>query len=228
MELKGIRAEEKIRTLVAFVGEGQEKGKNLSELFEDYAKKHGKAKGSIRNLYYEILREGRKNPAFYQKHLEGKGLRAEEIREFEGDEADRVIKSILLASQSGRSVRSAIRDLAGGDEKMALRYQNKYRNVLTGDKEKMNALALEVSMETGKACTPYGKKGASEDVASQLRSEIEGLLRRMTTRIKKENQQLVERVGRLESENLRLKMALRGESATPMLFLDDVRKKGIY
>ena len=98
MELKGIRAEEKIRTLVAFVVEGKEKGKNLSELFEDYAKKHGKAKGSIRNLYYEILREGRKNPAFYQKHLEGKGLRAEEIREFEGDEADRVIKSILLAS----------------------------------------------------------------------------------------------------------------------------------
>lgn len=227
MELKGIHAEDKIRTLIAFVVEGKQKGKNLSALFDDYAKKYGKAKGSVRNLYYEILREGRENPAFYKKHLEGKGLRAEEIREFDGQEADRVIKGILLASQSGRSVRSAIRDLAGGDEKLALRYQNKYRNVLTGDKERMNALALEVSMETGKACTPYGKKGASEDVALQLRAEMESLLRRITTRIKKEKQQLTERVGRLESENLRLKMALRGESSTPMLFLDDVRKKGI-
>ena len=228
MERKSSHAEEKIRALIAFVVEGKQKGKNLSTLFEEYAEKHGKARGSVRNLYYEILSEGRKDDDFYKEYLEGSGLQAETICEFERGEADRLVKEILIATQSGKSVRAAIREMAGGNEKVALRYQNKYRNVLTGDREKMKALAQEVARETGRPCMPYGKKGASEEISKYLRTEIEGMLRRITARIKKENQELKERAGRLESENLRLKLALRGESSTPMLFLEDVRKKGPY
>ena len=228
MEKENVQQQEKIRALIAFIAEGKRQGKTLSRLFEEYAARTGKAKGSVRNDYYAVLAEGQKNAGFYKDYLEGSDLRAEKIQEFSEAQTDSLIRDILTACQDGKSVRAAIRDLSGGDEKIALRYQNKYRNVLTHGREKMLCLAKEVEGQTGKPCRPYGKRDVHAEVQERLRAEIDGLVRRISLRIKQENRELKERVGRLESENLRLKMALRGESATPMLFLDDVRNNRLH
>ena len=224
-KIKGY-TEEEIRAFVAFMEKGKREGKNLSELFREYGAAHGRAKGSVRNFYYELLALAEKNAEVRDRYLNASELKAESIREFDPSEAREMMKAVLRAKQSGRSVRAAIRALAGGDEKLALRYQNKYRNMLFGDRELVSEIAAEVERETGRPCAPYARKETGRDeLLERLKSEIDGLARRLSAGLRRENEALRDRVSRLESENLRLKMAGRGEGGTPVLFLEDVRKK---
>lgn len=224
-KIKGY-TEEEIRAFVAFMEEGKKAGKSLSELFAEYGGAHGRAKGSVRNFYYELLALAEKDAAVRKRYLADSALKAETIREFGETEARDMMKKILRAGQSGQSVRAAIRDLAGGDEKLALRYQNKYRNMLFGDRQKVSEIAAEIERETGRPCTPYARRERGEDGAMErLKAEIDNLARRLSLYLRRENEQLRDRVSKLESENLRLKMAARGESGLPALFLEDVRKK---
>ena len=48
--------EEEAKRLVDYVSTGKKSGKSLSGLFASYAKKTGRAKGSVRNYYYALLR----------------------------------------------------------------------------------------------------------------------------------------------------------------------------
>ncbi|MBQ5929610.1 MAG: hypothetical protein IIX02_02355, partial [Clostridia bacterium] len=49
---------------------------------------------------------------------------------FTEEEADAALRSILAEKSKGMSVRRAIFNLSGGDDKLMLRLQNKYRNTL--------------------------------------------------------------------------------------------------
>lgn len=79
--------------------------------------------------YYDLVRKSR-NEAFSAKYLNGEVLTAQEVRAFGAEEERTLVKTILLGKRDGRSARSVIFDLAAGDAKLALRFQNKYRNVL--------------------------------------------------------------------------------------------------
>ena len=48
--------EEEAKTMVHYISEGKDRGQTLSGMFESYAKKTGRAKGSVRNYYYALLR----------------------------------------------------------------------------------------------------------------------------------------------------------------------------
>ena len=48
--------EEEAKRLVEYVSDGKREGKTLSGLFASYAQKTGRAKGSVRNYYYALLR----------------------------------------------------------------------------------------------------------------------------------------------------------------------------
>ena len=48
--------EDEAKSLVEFVADGKKDGKTLSSLFAQYAHKSGRAKGSVRNYYYALLR----------------------------------------------------------------------------------------------------------------------------------------------------------------------------
>ena len=48
--------EEEARTLVKYITEGKRKGKTLTYLFETYGLQYGRAKGSVRNYYYELMK----------------------------------------------------------------------------------------------------------------------------------------------------------------------------
>ena len=104
--------------------------RSLSAVFEDFAKKTGRAKGGVRNLYYALLKEGKTNEELVKKYPQLKTLKAEKNTSFTQDEQEELFSKVQAGIKRGKSVRKTIRDLSMGDEKLALRYQNKYRNML--------------------------------------------------------------------------------------------------
>ena len=135
--------EEEAKSLVDYIKEGKRKGKTLTYLFATYGLEHGRAKGSVRNYYYALMKNERGDERIV-KLLDGSQLSVEKIKEFSPEETDEVLRSILREKSKGISVRRAIFNLSGGDDKLMLRLQNKYRNMLKKQPEKIVEVAKEL------------------------------------------------------------------------------------
>ncbi|MCM1438581.1 MAG: hypothetical protein NC131_05150 [Roseburia sp.] len=183
------------QSLVRFVCEGKGQGKTLTRIFEEYAKNSGRAKGSVRNYYYALLKST--DNAEVREILKDTALKAEESRPFTDEETDKILKAILKERSRGVSVRRAVLNLAGGDDKLMLRYQNKYRNVLAKQPERLKRLMKEA----GYPVTDEGRK-AIEDKINSLYDELNASL-------KEENKRLTAVIKRLTDENFLLKLQVK-------------------
>lgn len=198
--------EEEVKTLVEYIKEGKKKGKTLTWLFETYGNQHGRAKGSVRNYYYALMKNEKQDERVV-KLLDGSSLSVEKIREFTPQETDEALKSILAEKSKGLSVRRAIFNLAGGDDKLMLRLQNKYRNTLKKQPQKLQALAKEMGLDgiaveiERRAVKQKEKPATNEFLRRRLESEINALYDRLAQALKSENE-------RLKQENERLKAEL--------------------
>ena len=184
--------QEEARAFVQYIYAGRRAGRTLSSLFEGYAQKSGRAKGSVRNYYYALLRStGNKE---VRKLLRGTDLHAQPVQAFSDEETDRVLRVILAEKSKGISVRRAVLNLAGGDDKLMLRYQNKYRNVLTKQPERIKELMQECG--GGRA-------------VRRVEKEIDGLYDRLASDLREENLRLREKVKQLTDENAALKIQVK-------------------
>ena len=184
--------QEEARAFVQYIYAGRRAGRTLSSLFEGYAQKSGRAKGSVRNYYYALLRStGNKE---VRKLLLGTDLHAQPVQAFSDEETDRVLRAILAEKSKGISVRRAVLNLAGGDDKLMLRYQNKYRNVLTKQPERIKELMQECG--GGRA-------------VRRVEKEIDGLYDRLASDLREENLRLREKVKQLTDENAALKIQVK-------------------
>ena len=187
--------EEEAKTLVHFICAGRKSGRSLSGIFEDYAKQSGRAMGSVRNYYYALLRSTGDDRV--RKLLRGTGLKAEKIEGFSEEETDSMLKAILTQKSKGISVRKAVLNLSGGDDKLMLRYQNKYRNVLAKQPERLQKLMRECGIDT------------AEDARKRLEQEINGLYDRLASSLKDENKRLTETIKKLMDENALLRLQIK-------------------
>ena len=203
--------EEEAKTLVKYVADGKKKGKTLTYLFESYGLQYGRAKGSVRNYYYALMKN-EKGDERIVRLLDGTNLSVEKIREFTEEETDEALKSILQEKSKGLSVRRAIFNLSKGDDKLMLRLQNKYRNTLKKEPERIARLARDLGVDEA---LEKGVKTKNQRVPAppdkdflrrRLESEINALYDRLATALKEEN-------ARLRAENERLKKSLNGEKA---------------
>ena len=203
--------EEEAKTLVKYVADGKKKGKTLTYLFETYGLQYGRAKGSVRNYYYALMKN-EKGDERIVRLLDGTSLSVEKIREFTEEETDEALKSILQEKSKGLSVRRAIFNLSKGDDKLMLRLQNKYRNTLKKEPERIAKLARDLGVEE---TLEKGVKTKNQRVPAppdkdflrrRLESEINALYDRLAMALKEEN-------ARLRAENERLKKSLNGEKA---------------
>lgn len=188
--------EEEAAELVKYINDGKKAGNTLSGLFAGYAKKSGRAKGSVRNYYYALLRST--GDERVKKMLRGTDLRAEKIMPFTEAETDRILKDILMQKSRGVSVRRAVLNLSGGDDKLMLRYQNKYRNVVAKQPERLERLRREC----GLPCV-------NDETRVRLEEEINGLYERLQATLKEENKRLTTVIKRLTDENALLKLQLK-------------------
>ncbi len=205
--------EDEAKELVNFIEEGKRKGRTLSSLFAEYGERRGRAKGSVRNYYYALMKNQEDDERIV-KLLNGKCLSVGKIRAFTEDEADEAIRSILREKAKGLSVRKAIFAISGGDDKLTLRLQNKYRNTLKKNPEKIAQIEREILGGNPKKT----QKGRG---VSALNDEWSGILRRedargiLQKRLEKEINSLYDRLAQsLKAENKRLteeNALLRGE-----------------
>ena len=186
---------EEAESLVKRICEGKEQGKTLTRIFEEYAAQSGRAKGSVRNYYYALLKSTEDEEV--KKILEGTQLKAEDVRPFTDEETDKILRAILQQKSKGISVRRAVLNLAEGDDKLMLRYQNKYRNVMAKQPERIQRLM----QEAGYPVIDGGRK-AIEDKINVLYDEL-------ATGLKKENDRLTAIVKKLTDENYLLKLQVK-------------------
>lgn len=204
--------EEEAKTLVDFIKEGKQKGKSLTYLFELYGMRHGRAKGSVRNYYYTLMKN-EKGDERIVRLLDGTALSVEKIREFTEEETDDALRSILAEKSKGLSVRKAIYNLSSGDDKLTLRLQNKYRNVLKKQPERIAKIANEMGM-TEEAERIMRKRDLRERntenkpllperdlLRRRLENEINALYDRLAQALKAENERLRAENTRLKAEN---------------------------
>ena len=200
--------EEEAKNLVEFIKEGKRRGKTLTYLFETYGLKHGRAKGSVRNYYYALMKN-EKGDERIVKLLDGSQLAVEKIREFTEEEADAALRSILAEKSKGMSVRRAIFNLSGGDDKLMLRLQNKYRNTLKKQPEKIAEIAADLGFSDEASRILQGNSARSQEKGApdkeflrrRLENEINALYDRLAQALKVENE-------RLRTENAALKAAM--------------------
>ncbi len=211
--------EEEAKSLVEFIKEGKSKGKTLTYLFETYGLKRGRAKGSVRNYYYALMKNEKQDERIVRL-LDGSSLSVEKIREFTEEETDGVLRSILAEKSKGLSVRRAIFNLSGGDDKLMLRLQNKYRNTLKKDPARIAAIARELGLAEEEIAPKNGKSGNGTNGANvktplpdkdflrrRLENEINSLYDRLAKALKEENERLRTENVRLKEENVRLHFA---------------------
>ena len=187
--------EEEAKGLVEFISDGKRGGKTLSGLFEEYAKRTGRAKGSVRNYYYALLRST--GDSRVKAILRGKNLSAEKISPFTEEETDKILREILTRKSRGVSVRKAVSELSGGDGKLMLRYQNKYRNVLAKQPERITRIMRECGLSE------------KDEAREQLEREINGLYDRLAASLKEENEKLTKIIRKLTDENSLLKLQIK-------------------
>ena len=183
------------QSLVKYVCEGRGQGKTLTRIFDEYAKNTGRARGSVRNYYYALLKSTDNEEV--RNILRGTDLKAEEVRPFTDEETDKILRAILQEKSKGISVRRAVLSLAGGDDKLMLRYQNKYRNIMAKQPERIEKLMRE----SGYTVTDGGRK-AIEDRINSLYDELNASL-------KEENKRLTALIKRLTDENYLLRLQVK-------------------
>ncbi len=190
---------EEAKELVDYIAAGKKEGKALSYLFASFGKEHGRARGSVRNYYYTLLKQ--RGDERVVRLLDGTDLSVEKIRAFSEEETDAALRSILAEKAKGMSVRRAIRNVAMGDEKLTLRLQNKYRNLLKKQPDRVKRIAESLGLDPVSA--PPSRPARSH-LQRRLEEEIDALLERLTGELKAENERLKERIAYLEGrENKR-------------------------
>ncbi len=177
--------EEEAAGLIEYIYTGKNAGKTLSYLFETYGREHSRAKGSVRNYYYAFLKK--RDDERVQRILAGKQLAAGEIRPFTEEETEEMLDRVLREKSKGMSVRRAIMQLSGGDEKLMLRMQNKYRNLVKKQPQRVAEAAKRAGIPVEKSF-----------LQRKLEKEIDALYRRLAAGLQEENARL-----RAELEKLR-------------------------
>lgn len=186
---------EEAQSLVRCICEGKGQGKTLTKIFEEYATRTGRARGSVRNYYYALLKSTDNDDV--KKLLEGTKLKAEDVRPFTDEETDKILKAILEQKSKGVSVRRAVLNLAGGNDKLMLRYQNKYRNVMAKQPERIQKLMRESGYEI------------SADSQKAIEDRINLLYEELNSGLKEENKRLTAVIKKLTDENFLLRLQVK-------------------
>ena len=126
----------------------QQQGLPLKGVFEQIARETGRRPNSIRNYYYERIKQG---------DVESELCRSAAFVPFERDEVRAMLRTILAQRAKGVSVRSCTLAMGNGDTRSMLRYQNKYRSVIKKDPALVREVMAELTSEGIAAFDPYGQ-----------------------------------------------------------------------
>ncbi len=123
---------EEIKKLFNIVEKNNTKGKTMLDSFKEYANISSKQVLSIRNFYYSFLKELKANKELQNKlKIDISKHYTQNFEHFNCQAENELLQKIVNLTKNGMSVRSACLTIANGDYKTMLRYQNKYRSLIT-------------------------------------------------------------------------------------------------
>lgn len=167
--------EKQIKQLLAKAKSAIENKETLTSVFKSFANKYCLSAGSVRNIYYKTIKEGN-----------GGELKAKRVILFEQDEAIQMLKSALTKRKKHSSMRQVFLDMAKGDKKLALRYQNKYCSMLKNQRGLVMREILAQKRKIGDCYNPYADK-KHQLKRLQLKREIDYLIKKIGEKCSKEN-----------------------------------------
>lgn len=145
----------------------------MKSVFSAVAASTGRMPNSIRNYYYLELKNQ-------------DGLHKSGFMPFMHDQVDLLLEDMLTSQARGRSVRSIAMELAGGDKKQMLRYQNKYRSVLRSNPDLIDSAIKRLSERGEEYVNPFDHKRVRKDKnVSALIKEIYASLAELEKNIEK-------------------------------------------
>lgn len=153
-------------------------GLTLCDVFDKIAEKYGKAPGSVRNFYYKSIAEG-----------SALDLKAKKLNYFSEDEEKKLISAVISERKNGMSLRSALLKIAGGDKTLAMRYQNKFANLIKKQRAKIMREVILQRERFGKCFNPYVYKNNCVKV-QKLKREIDDLILSINQKCEFETNQL--------------------------------------
>lgn len=169
-------------------------GEPLRGVFERVGRSLGRKPNSVRNFYYASLK---------RDDIEDVP-RAASFDTFTQEQVRKLVRDVLSARAKGISVRACVSSLAGGDRKLMLRYQNKYRSVLKTRPAMIREIMDEMAADGEAAFDPYAAqmrqaKPLHEGITSCIHNSSDpallGLLHGLDT--------LLARAGLMEPEPLK-------------------------
>lgn len=132
-------------------------GDSLSTAFRVMADKTSRSVNSVRNYYYSQAKTFELVPEVAERlGIKHAAVERERFVPFTDNEVRKLIENVLIAKGEGKSVRRAIFEMANGDAKTALRYQNKYRSALKSHRELVDEIAADLKRR-GVKCGVYVK-----------------------------------------------------------------------
>lgn len=148
------------RELFALCADARNHGRSLSQAFNTIAKKTGRSVNSVRNYYYAQSKTFELVPEVAAKL----GIKAAKVKRaafvpFKDGEVRELIEKALVGKAQGKSVRATIAELSGGNAKLALRLQNKYRSVLRSHRDIVEDIMNELTARGVEFRNPYQKVG---------------------------------------------------------------------
>ena len=154
---------EQTKNLFAYVKTASEKGKGLVWAFSKMSDETGRSVNSVRNYYYSQLKMFELVPTLATDlGITLINTQRDEFELFSEAEIRSLVETILTAKAGGKSVRAAISEMSDGDEKKALRLQNKYRSMITHHRDKVTQIMNELGGKGVEYYNPYSKSIVKE------------------------------------------------------------------
>lgn len=162
-----------IRRLFSLAKAAEESGDSLSKVFTRLASELDCSVGSVRNYYYSQAKLFKMIPSLAtEMGIEQAITRARPFVTFDPEEAETILVNALINKANGKSVRATITEMAGGDKKLALRYQNKYRSLLLRHKRTVIRVMDKLDRDGISYYNPYAHEitlpGTKTDLAGVL------------------------------------------------------------
>jgi len=198
-----------VKNLYEFVKEN--KKMPLAQAFFAYGNLYGKSKGTVRNLYYAMAKKSREDENFSKEFCGGEKLLVKKNVMFGKDEEKSLVNKINDMVSQGFSVRKAVLTLANGDATLALRFQNKYRNLKFVKKKQTLTGEQLLKNKIFKSDGKDNFKFHDGEAVARLKKEINGLYDRLLKNLKAENEYLKSRLSEY-AENSQGKLKLLTDS----------------
>lgn len=138
------------------VGKARERRMPIIRAFEAIAQRSGLKSNTIRNYYYRYL-HAQEEAQKEQPPATGSSISSEDAigRPFTPAETKELMREMLIAQARGESVRGCANRLSGGDKRILIRFQNKYRSIIAREPEYVENLIREIEAEGIPCFNPY-------------------------------------------------------------------------